>query len=78
MATHDHDRHHRGSPNATGDFVISGTQLGIGTTDNLSTLTVRSREPFTLSGTVDTTLNSATVTGTSTKFLTELNIGDTI
>jgi hypothetical protein len=82
MSTHDHDnarRHPRGSsPNNTGDFIISGSQLGIGRTDNMSTLTVQARDSFTLTGTVVTTQDSATVTGTGTKFLTELNVGDTI
>jgi len=81
MATHDHDKNRRpkgASANDTGDFIISGTQLGIGRTDNLSTLTVQARPTFPLSGTVDTTFNSAAVTGTLTKFLSELSIGDTI
>jgi len=81
MATHDHDKNRRpkgASANDTGDFIISGTQLGIGRTDNLSTLTVQAREGFQLSGTVLTTYGSATVTGTSTKFLSELNVGDTL
>jgi hypothetical protein len=68
----------RPNDNATGDLVISGNQLGIGTTDNLSTLTVRARGSFNLTGTLAKTAGSATVAGTGTKFLSELNIGDRI
>lgn len=69
---------HRPVPNPTGDLIISGTQFGIGTTDNLSTLTVRSRAQFNLTGTVTVTQGSATVTGTGTLFLSELLPGDRI
>lgn len=68
----------RPRPNPTGDLVISGTQFGIGTTDDLSTLTVQARAGFTLTGTVTSTDNSATVTGTGTHFLSELTAGDVI
>lgn len=68
----------RPTPNPTGDFIISDTRLGIGTTDNLSTLTVRARPGFNLTGTVSSTDNSATVTGTGTLFLSELSVGDVI
>jgi hypothetical protein len=52
--------------------------MGVGTTDNLSTLTVQAKAPFTLSGTVSTTADSAEITGTSTKFLSEVAVGDSI
>jgi len=68
----------RPRPNPTGDFIISDTRLGIGTTDNLSTLTVQARPAFTLTGTLATTAASATVTGSGTLFLSELCIGDRI
>lgn len=63
---------------ATGDLIISDVKLGVGTTDNLSTLTVRARAPFTLTGTLASTAGQATVTGTSTLFLSELAVGDRI
>jgi hypothetical protein len=65
-------------PNALGDLVISGNQLGVGVTENLSTLTVRARNHFQLTGTVTTTQGSDTVTGTGTLFLSELLPGDRI
>jgi hypothetical protein len=65
-------------PNPTGDLVISGTQFGIGTTDNLSTFTVQSRAHVNLTGTVSTTQGSTAVTGTGTLFLSELQLGDRI
>lgn len=68
----------RPRPNPTGDFVISETRLGIGTTDNLATLTVQNRPSFTLTGTLTSTAGSATVTGSGTLFLSELCIGDRI
>jgi hypothetical protein len=68
----------RPRPNPTGDFVISDTRLGIGTTDNLSTLTVQTRPSFTLTGTLSSTAGSATVTGSGTLFLSELCVGDRI
>jgi hypothetical protein len=68
----------RSNDNSIGDLVISDSRLGIGTTDNLSTLTVRARGSFNLTGTVAKTEGSATVTGTSTRFLSELTIGDRI
>ena len=68
----------RAMDNAVGDMVLADNQLGIGTTDHLSTLTVRTRPSFQLTGTLTKTEDSATVTGTGTKFLTELTIGDRI
>jgi hypothetical protein len=81
MAAYDHDsaRHSEGgSSNGTGDLIISGTQLGIGRTDGLSTLTVQAREGFQLAGTVEVDANAVTVNGTGTHFLSELIVGDTI
>jgi hypothetical protein len=46
--------------------------------DNMSTMTVRARGAFDLTGTVTSTDNSATVTGTGTAFLTEVAVGDMI
>jgi len=68
----------RPSPNATGDLIISDTRLGVGTTDNLSTLTVRARPTFQLTGTLSKTENTVTVTGLGTAFESELTIGDRI
>jgi len=65
-------------PNTIGDLVISGTQLGVGTVENLSTLTVRARNSFPLTGTLSKTNGSATVTGAGTHFLSELTVGDRI
>lgn len=61
-----------------GDQIFSGDKIGIGTTTNLATLTVRPTAPFQLTGTLATTENSATVTGTGTLFLSELVVGDSI
>jgi hypothetical protein len=63
---------------ATGDSIVSGAQLGVGATENLSTLTVRSRVSFNLTGTVAKTGDQVTLTGTGTAFLSELNIGDRV
>lgn len=63
---------------ATGDLIVSGTQLGVGATDNLSTLTVRARTSFNLTGTVAKTGDQVTLTGTGTAFLSELTIGDRV
>lgn len=63
---------------AIGDLIITDTKLGVGTTDNLSTLTVRAPASFDLSGTVDTTSGSATMSGTLTKFQSELAVGDRV
>jgi hypothetical protein len=64
--------------NAIGDLIISDSRLGIGTTENLSTLTVRARAPFALTGTVTKTEGSDVLTGTGTRFLSELTIGDRV
>jgi hypothetical protein len=53
-------------------------RVGIGRTDKLSTLTVKGRSSFRLNGSCATSPSSNTVTGTSTKFLTEVGIGDRI
>jgi hypothetical protein len=63
---------------AFGDLIISNDRLGVGTTENLSTLTVRASGQFNLAGTLATTDASTTVTGTGTRFLSELAIGDRI
>src|SRR5688500_5419085 len=64
--------------NALGDLIITENRLGVGVTENLSTLTVRARGSFALTGTLAKTEGSAAVTGTGTRFLSELNIGDRI
>jgi hypothetical protein len=61
-----------------GDQIFTGDKVGIGTTEGLSTLTVRPNAPFTLTGTLSSTEGSATVTGTGTLFLSELAPGDSI
>jgi hypothetical protein len=68
----------RPTPNPTGDLIISENRIGIGTTDNLSTLTVRTRGSFNLSGTLAKTEDSTTLTGTATFFESELSTGDRI
>jgi hypothetical protein len=63
---------------ATGDLTVTDVKLGVGATDNLSTLTVRTKAPFTLTGTLASTAGQATVTGTGTLFLSEVAVGDRI
>jgi hypothetical protein len=63
---------------ATGDLIVSGAQLGVGTTEGLSTLTVRSRASFNLTGTVAMTGDAVTLEGTGTAFLAQLTVGDRI
>lgn len=63
---------------ATDDLIVTGAQLGVGTTDKLSTLTVRSRGSFELTGTVTKIHESATVIGLGTSFQTQLTVGDRI
>lgn len=67
------------------DWTRSGTDLhytagnvGVGTDAPASTLDVRGNLTGGLSGTVSVNGGSAVVTGTGTKFLTELNVGDAI
>jgi hypothetical protein len=74
---HGHGHPHPRPSNAIGDLVISDNRLGVGTSDTLSTLTVRAAAPYSLTGTVDKEL-STTLAGTGTLFLSELNIGDRI
>jgi hypothetical protein len=63
---------------AIGDLIITDTKLGVGTTDNLSTLTVRPPASFNLSGTVTTDSGSPAMSGTLTKFRSELAVGDRV
>ncbi len=60
------------------DQIFSGDKVGIGVTEGLTALTVKPTATFQLTGTLASTEGSTTVTGTGTKFLTELSVGDTI
>ena len=61
-----------------GEILISEDRIGVNETQKLSTLTVKARPSFALSGTVAKSSASTTVTGTATTFLTEVGIGDRI
>jgi hypothetical protein len=63
---------------ATGDQLFSNDRVAVGTTEGLSTLTVRAKPSYQLTGTLTSTDNSATVTGTGTLFLSEIAVGDRI
>lgn len=63
---------------AINDVIVSQGRVGIGDTSKLSTLTVRAKASFTLSGTVAKTAASSTLTGTATTFLSEVGLGDRI
>ncbi len=60
-------------------FTVRGNgNVGIGANSGLARLTVRGKASFTATGTVSVTAGSATVTGSGTKFLTEVAVGDVI
>ena len=74
-----HGRGPRPSPaNDIGDLIISDNKIGVGVSSNLSTLTVRAKNSFNLTGTVSKTASSPTLTGTGTLFQSELGTGDRI
>lgn len=57
-------------------MIVNEAKLGIGESEKLSTLTIQPRAPFDLTGTLNKTASSQTVTGTGTKFLSEIGLGD--
>jgi hypothetical protein len=62
-----------------GALTVLGTgSAGVGASTGLSRLTVRGKASFTATGTVSTDGTTSTVTGTGTKFLTEIGIGDRV
>lgn len=60
------------------ELVLSNGKLGIGESEKLSTLTVGGKAAFTLTGAVAKASASATLTGSSTLFLSEVGLGDRI
>ncbi|GEM_PF-6663697 len=63
---------------AAGNSWLMGGNLGIGAKTKLSKLTIVARPSSAISGTVAKTAGSSTLTGTNTKFLSEVGIGDRI
>ena len=59
-------------------LVPNSGAIGIGTTNGTARLNVRANPSLTATGTVTTSPGSATLTGTGTRFLTELNVGDRV
>lgn len=58
--------------------IFADGNVGIGTADRLSRLTVKGRESFSASGTVSVSQNSPIVTGLNTSFLRQVGFGDRI
>jgi hypothetical protein len=67
-----------GANNSEAMRIISGGNVGIGTVAPSALLALQGNTPTALTGTLAVTNLSATVTGTTTLFTTELNVGDAI